>query len=278
MNAGADVIASSIDFEATKAVLAARSERRAWYVAGTATLVSLVLAASYVVVLPLKERTPFLVMADAYTGTSTVARLKGDLSTHSITTSEAVNKSNVAHFVIARESYDAGLVDRRDWTTVWTMSAPSVAAEYRNLRSRKNPASPVNAYGRSAAIRIEILSLVLIGGEGGGPRGATVRFQRNLHDIASGTSSLLDNKIATLQYQYNERLSLDDRQRIENPLGFQVTHYRVDNDFVSTPAIPGPATRDSRASDGANARSMRQPLEAVPEPSGTHVPEETVQP
>ena len=49
-------------------------------VAWTAIAMSLLLAGGYYYMLPLKERVPFLVMADAYTGTSTVARLADDFS------------------------------------------------------------------------------------------------------------------------------------------------------------------------------------------------------
>ncbi len=94
----------SIDFEVTIADMARRSERRAWRVATAATVMSLILAAGYFYFLPLKEKVPYLVMADAYTGTSTVARLREDFSKNSITTSEAINRSNVSHFVMARES------------------------------------------------------------------------------------------------------------------------------------------------------------------------------
>ncbi len=56
----------SIDFEVTIADMARRSERRAWRVATAATVMSLMLAAGYFYFLPLKEKVPYLVMADAY--------------------------------------------------------------------------------------------------------------------------------------------------------------------------------------------------------------------
>lgn len=98
-----DSLKKSIDFEVTLADMARRSERRAWRVAAAATVMSLILAAGYFYFLPLKEKVPYLVMADAYTGTSTVARLREDFGKNSITTSEAINRSNVHHFVVARE-------------------------------------------------------------------------------------------------------------------------------------------------------------------------------
>lgn len=97
-------VAKAVNYEVTIADIARRSERRAWMVAFAAIAMSLILAGGYFYMLPLKEKVPFLVMADAYTGTATVAQLKEDFVNHSITASEAINRSNVAHFIMARES------------------------------------------------------------------------------------------------------------------------------------------------------------------------------
>lgn len=97
-------VAKAVNYEVTIADIARRSERRAWMVAFAAIAMSLILAGGYFYMLPLKERVPFLVMADAYTGTATVAQLKEDFVNRSITASEAINRSNVAHFIMARES------------------------------------------------------------------------------------------------------------------------------------------------------------------------------
>src|SRR5690606_29049949 len=105
-----NVVSRSVNFEITVADLARRSERRAWWVAFGAILMALILASGYFLMLPLKEKVPYLVMADAYTGTSTVARLRGDFSSNQITTTEAINRSNVSHYVLARESYDSVLL------------------------------------------------------------------------------------------------------------------------------------------------------------------------
>jgi len=105
-NAGSGLeraIARSVDFELTIADLARRSERRAWTVATIALAMAVALLGGYFYLLPLKEKVPYLVMADAYTGTSTVARLAGNFNDNTITASEAVNRSNVAHFILARE-------------------------------------------------------------------------------------------------------------------------------------------------------------------------------
>ena len=265
-NVGA-AIARAVDFEVTIADLARRSERRAWRVAAVAVAMSLVLAGACFYMLPLKEKVPYLVMADAYTGTSSVARLREDFGNTGISTSEAINRSNVAHFVLARESFDVAMMNLRDWTTVYTMSAPEVASGYTALHARNNPDAPFNTYGRNRAIRVRILSIVLIGGTREAPRkGATVRFQRSVYDKTTGTERPLDSRIATLEYTYKSNLRMDEKQRIENPLGFQVTSYRVDNDYAASPPIAD-APQEMPSAPGT-------PIEAAPaEPADGVAPE-----
>lgn len=262
-------VAKSVSFELTIADLARRSERRAWMVAFGAVAMSLILAGGYFYMLPLKEKVPYLVMADAYTGTSTVARLQGDFVNNSITASEAINRSNVAHFVMARESYDVALMNLRDWTTVYTMSTPEVSSGYTALHSPNNPQSPYKIYGKTRAIRVKILSIVLIGGgKGITPKGATVRFQRSVYDKSTGVSRPLDSMLATLEFTYKSNLKMSEKDRIENPLGFRVTSYRVDNDYAASPpaesaADPGegsPPTGYPEAAPSMPVDSMAPPV------------------
>ena len=233
----------AVNYEITVADLARRSERRAWLVASGAMLMSLVLAGGYFYVLPLKEKVPYLIMADAYTGNATVARLRGDFNNNSITASEAVNRANIANFIRARESYDWTLIGARDWGTVFTMAEPQVSSSYRELYSSRNPSGPLQVYGKKYAIRVKILSLQLFGGDPKkGPSGATVRFQRSLFEKAAGTSRFLDSKIATLEFSYKPNLAMSEEDRLLNPLGFRVSAYRVDNDYSATPSIDDETT------------------------------------
>jgi type IV secretion system protein VirB8 len=231
-------VAKAVNYELSIADLAKKSEKRAWMVAGCSLAMSLILAGGYFYMLPLKEKVPFLVMADPYSGTATVARLQGDFVNNAITTSEALNRSNVSHFVTARESYDVALMQLDYWKTVYTMATPEVASGYTLLHSRSNPSSPYATFGTTKAIRVRILSIVFEGeGKGKPPRGATVRFQRNLYDKTSGSSRFIDNKIATLTFKYDANLKMSESDRMANPLGFRVTGYRVDSDFAETPPL-----------------------------------------
>jgi type IV secretion system protein VirB8 len=232
-------VAKAVNYEITIADMARRSERRAWIVAWSAILMALILAGGYFFFLPLKEKVPYLVMADAYTGTSTVARLTGNFGEHGITTSEALNKSNIAHFIMARESYDYSQFGQRDWNTVHAMATPMVTSGYARLFTKTNPENPQTLFGKNKSIRVKILSLQLHdpAETGGTPKAATVRFQRSLYDKGAGVSTPLDSKIASLEFNYNPNLKMDEPNRVLNPLGFQVTSYRVDNDYAASPPL-----------------------------------------
>lgn len=246
-------VSQSVNFEVSIADLAKRSERRAWIVAICSLVMSLILLGGYFYMLPLKEKVPYIVMADPYSGTSSLARLTDDLVNKRVTTNEAVNRSNIAHFVLARESYDLALTNMRDWPTVLTMASTDVARPYMNLHSANNETSPYKLYGKNKAIRVKILSIVLIGGGlDTVPKGATVRFQRSVYDKTSGATAVLDNKIATMEFVYKANLRMDDQSRVENPLGFQVTSYRVDSDYGSTPPVEVPVSGTPVVDPSAN--------------------------
>lgn len=226
----------AVDFEVSIADLAKRSERRAWAVALCSVAMSLALLGGYFYMLPMKEKVPYLVMADPFSGNATMARLVGNFSEEGISANEALNRSNIHHFVVSRESYDSALIGQGDWRTVYTMSAPDVAAGYTQLHSRNNPDSPSIKLGSRIAIRVKILSIVFQAG-GTDVKTATVRFQRSLYDKSSGSNRFLDNKIATLSFKYDKNLRMSEADRVANPLGFRVVGYRVDSDFADTPPV-----------------------------------------
>lgn len=228
-------IKKSLDFETTLVDIRKKSEKRAWTVAGISVFTSLCLIGGLFYVLPLKQKEPYLVMADVYTGQATVAKLSGDWNNLDITRNEAVNKSNVSNFIIARESFDSQIIYDNDWATVYAMSVANVSDTYRNFMNKSNPNSPFNIYGSSQSIRVKLLSIVLdnSGKAAGRDASATVRFQRFLLNKSTGLSRFIDSNVATLTYTYNSNLKMDEKYRLKNPLGFQVLSYRVDPDASS---------------------------------------------
>lgn len=268
-----NTVAKSVNFEISIVDLARRSEKRAWIVAFCSMLISLILVCTYFYMLPLRKDVPYLVMADAYTGTATVAELRGDFSKNSITQNEAINRSNVAHYIMARESYDLALMELGDyWKRVYAMSSPDISRMYDAYHNARNPESPRVVYGRERAIRVKILSIQLKSPEAtGGRQMATVRYQRSIYDKKTGESKALDSKIATLEYTYKSNLAMDEPVRIINPLGFQVVEYRVDNDFAAPPQT---FEVQAQPGQGAPANMQQYPGQAMP---GQQVPGQPMQ-
>lgn len=226
-------ITRATNYEVTIVATMQKSERRAWWVALGAVGVTLVLATALFVLVPLKEKVPYLIMADAGSGRSALTRLSGDFATQSFSTSEAIARANIAAFIRARESYELSAVGERDWSTVFAMASEEVNAGYRALHAASNPKAPHKVHGRARSLRVRILSLQLPDGAGEGARLATVRFQRSLQNNSTGEVTVLDNKIATLEYTFRNNLDMSEEARLINPLGFVVTAYRVDSDYAA---------------------------------------------
>ena len=79
----------------------------------------------------------------------------------------------------------------------------------------------------------------------------------------------LDSKIATIEFAYKSNLKMDDQYRIENPLGFQVTSYRVDSDYATAPPEESPV---APAAADPNAEPVAQQPAAQPEGTMTVQP------
>ena len=82
-------------------------------------------------------------------------------------------------------------------------------------------------------------------------------------DKSSGVSRVLDTRVANLRFNYNKDLVLDERQRFDNPLGFQVVSYRVDTELVSMPVQPLSGSREGAAEAGTVPSSLGAPSSAT---------------
>src|SRR3546814_9779848 len=99
-----------------------------------------------------------------------------------------------------------------------------------------------------------------------------------ISDWSSDVCSSDLNKIITMMFAYKNNLKMDDRYRIENPLGFPVTGYRVDNDYST--ASPRQPLSSSMGVDAAvpvhAAAQQEEPAPPVPE-YGDDVPADDAQ-
>jgi type IV secretion system protein VirB8 len=232
-------VAAAASFEVTIGDLARKSERRAWFVSFGSLVMSLMLAGGYYFMLPLKEKVPYVVMADPFSGTASVAVLRDDPFYQSIVANETMARANVANYVTARESFDADLLKARDWAQINVMSSLEQQKAFAAILAETNPSSPAKFVRANQAIRVQISSITSIS-DGGRVIGATVRVQRNLFDRMSGALQPIDRRLITLSFDYRSNLQLHESLRWLNPMGFVVTQYRSDLDLAAT----GPGSLD----------------------------------
>lgn len=235
-----EVLKKSMDFESNVVSMVKRSERRAWIVAMSSMFVTVCLVGSIAYMLPLKEKIPYLVTVDLKRSTSTVSYLRDDVAASGIYASEALNRSYVARFVQAREGYDWDTINEHDWEYVSSMSNDAVRGQFvGQFDGTAN--SPEKKWGRENAIRIKVNSIVFNGLDeerGARPTGATVRFERWKFDKRTGKSDYQSSHVATLRYEFKSNLKMSEALRLRNPLGFQVTAFKVDDEF-NAPVFKG---------------------------------------
>ena len=238
-----EAVIRSKSFELSLADMVKRSEKRAWFVASVSMVLVVISGIGVALILPLKQEVPYVVVADRDTGFSTVSRLEGDFKNNKITASEAINKSNVAQYVIARESYDWELTNINGWGKVLAMSDAKVATDYKNQFLEDFPQNPNKIYGRALSVRTKIrnITLAYTDGRQNTPTGATVNYDRYLFDKSKGSLQPLDRQMATMTFEYRPNLKMAEGYRYDNPLGFQVTNYQVETDNIAKPTMELPS-------------------------------------
>ena len=199
---------------------AVASRRLAWTVAGFSTLIALILAAALALLIPLQKYEPYLIVQDKSTGYLEIARaLKpGDLSDDA-----AVTQANVVRYIRARETYDYNGLGR-DYQLTLLLSTGQAARDYESLYSEANPQAPQKILGRTTRINVNVKSVSLLT-----ERTAQVRFSTERLDDQQKTEN---HYVATVRFRYSAA-PMRNEMRFDNPLGFQVTEYRRDQESVN---------------------------------------------
>lgn len=228
-----------------------RSQKLAWVIAGVAIGIACLEALALASLAPLKRVELNTLLVDRQTGYTRM--LKGD-GIERIAADEALTQSLLAQYVIARESFDITTAVQ-DYRKVGLWSADTARSGYVAMMQANNPSSPLRRLPRTSLIVTRIKSVSLLG-----PGTALVRFGTERLDQGQ-----LENSsapwVAVLRYRFAKApMSLDDR--LLNPLGFQVTQYRRDQEAPPSGdagLAPQPRSPSGMANtDGAAARPSPQ--------------------
>ena len=204
-----------------------RSRRVAWVIAGSAVVIALCEALALLFLAPLKTVVPYTLLVDKQTGY--VQELK-PLDEQKIAPDAALTRSFLVQYVIARESFAVAEVQSNyRKTALW--SADSAKADYVAFMPVSNPASPLARLPRAAVIETVVKSVSSLGNNT-----ALVRFETIRRD-AGGQAQPSQPWVAVITYRFSTGpLRTDDR--FLNPLGFQVTRYRRDQEALVPDVMP----------------------------------------
>ena len=200
------------------------SRNRAWFVAFASMGISAMAVGAVMLLTPLKRTETAVVRVDTTTGAADVVQ---SIGTKRVTEGEVVDKYFLNQYVLNRESYDYTTI-QLGYDTTALLSAPDVQAQY--YRLFEGSQAPDKVYGQATRIRTTIKSITPGGTDKA--RSAVVRF--STQKVASDGSSAAapEHWIATLGYRYVQA-PISEKDRRINPLGFQVTSYRVDPETIS---------------------------------------------
>lgn len=216
----------SITYEASIRYLVEKSNKRAWLIAFIFGIITIFAVVGVSLLTPLKTVVPYVIRVDNATGQIDIITSINE-NKEILTGNEALDKHFVNMYVKAREGYYFNIL-QQDYVKVQLYSAPDVAESYRAIYEGAN--NKVEILKNMFEIQVEIKSIVL--GNSAGIKTATVRFNLNQIDKKMNSISKVTAKIATLTYDYSPETLTKEKERLENPLGFKVLNYRIDDEII----------------------------------------------
>ncbi len=198
-----------------------RSRRTAWRVAAAESVLVVLALVALVALLPLKRVEGFAIRVDNATGSVDIVRALRD---GKASYGEVVDKYWLNQYVLHRESYDWETLQTSYDTTV-LLSSPAVQQEYAALFD--GPTARQDAWANRVKVVVHVRSIT----PGPGSNTAAVRVTRRREE-SSGAPSIEESLVATIGFRYGGA-AMREEDRLVNPLGFEVTSYRVDPEVVT---------------------------------------------
>jgi type IV secretion system protein VirB8 len=222
-------------WEVDRASMLAKSERRAWIVAGSAISVAVLAVLAVVAHGPLQKVVEVPIVVDKQTGEATIQQR---LSVETVPHMEALDKHNAAAFVRAREGYSWWWL-QRDFDQVARMAVPAVFAGYN--RQFEGEAALQKKLTSSEEWRINVINVRLSAAGRKGNRGeATVIYEKVIRLTDRNLPDTTTRHVATLVYEYQPKVLAKEKDRLENPFGFVVVAYRSDPEInTAAPVAAG---------------------------------------
>ena len=161
---------------------------------------------------------PFVIEIEKKSGVPTVVK---PLSIQTYSANEAIKRYFVMKYIRAREEYFPETFNDNFSNVVRVLSSSDVYySDYRNKFGYNNPSSPHNLYGNGSYRTVGLKSIIF-------PSSTSAQVRINL--MVTGQVNLSMDKIIYMEFDYFN-LNMNEADRLINPLGFQVTLFRMNDE------------------------------------------------
>lgn len=170
-----------------------------------------------------KTRTiePFVVEIEKKSGITT---LVNPITVKQYSADEVLSNYFIVEYVKARELYDPNNFQYNYYTKVRLLSSQDTYSGFRSWIRPSNPSSPMTLYSDVVSGTLKVRSLQHLGT-------GKVQIRFTLEFTSHNGTVIKKDRIATLAFKYSS-LELSEQDRQVNPLGFQITYYRADDEFL----------------------------------------------
>lgn len=189
-------------------------------------MLALIVALATTIVLyelvPLKTVEPFVIQVDDRTGFTQIVK---PYTAKEINANEAVKEYFLVKYIRAREGYSPTTASENYRNVVRLLSSQPIYRIFSRNVSARNPQSPLNVFGQHTKRNVEFKSITYLK-----PNEVLVRIKTYTEKI-SDDSSDVSHYVIRLKFDFAE-LTLLQWERYINPLGFIVTEYTRDEEYI----------------------------------------------
>ncbi len=215
---GMQFIQSAKAFEKSEIERVKRTSKIAWKIAGFCLLLTGVSVGAVAFLTPLKTVEPFVIRVDNNTGaTDVVTMLKSKEQTYG----EVMDKYWLTQYIRYRESYDWQTI-QDSYNATMLLSAQPIQTEFSKLYG-DNPNAVHKVLKDNYKIMAKVKAVSFVGNM------AQIRFDKITVPMGGDISKQVPphSLIATVGFEYVNAPQKEEDRSV-NPLGFQITSYRVD--------------------------------------------------
>ena len=215
---GMQFIQSAKAFEISEIERVKRTSKIAWKIAGFCLLLTGVSVGAVAFLTPLKTVEPFVIRVDNNTGaTDVVTMLKSKEQTYG----EVMDKYWLTQYIRYRESYDWQTI-QDSYNATMLLSAQPIQTEFSKLYG-DNPNAVHKVLKDNYKIMAKVKAVSFVGNM------AQIRFDKITVPMGGDISKQVppQSLIATVGFEYVNAPQKEEDRSV-NPLGFQITSYRVD--------------------------------------------------